>query len=415
MPSSNIKYTALEEYMAAIRRHVKVETDVDELPLHSLTGRMLAEDISSQVDLPPHPKSLVDGYAVKTEDTVAASEDHPVNLKLILGRIELEKTPETAVKRGEACYIPTGGFMPDGADASVKVEDAEVADGLVMLKRRVQVGEHVTPAGGDVLKGEVVFKRGRRLRPEDLALLAALDVLRARVVRRPRVAVLSVGDELTDRFEEADVKKFAGISLTVAGLVAEAGGEPVSLGVARDDEEDIRSKIRAGLDSADAVLTIGGTSRGVKDLVANAINRAGQPGLLFHGLDVAPGRVSGLGVVEGKPVVMLPGLIQSTAAAFYLIALPAIRRLCGFEPEPALQQIRLPVAEDVPLHTPALRKLIFIRLTTREDRTVAQPLSKLGEASVMKPVADADGFTIIPEGLTTVRKGEYVTVNLLHT
>ncbi|MEE9585911.1 MAG: molybdopterin molybdotransferase MoeA [Nitrososphaerales archaeon] len=416
MPTSSIKYVAVEEYIATIKQEVKARLEVEEAPINSLTGRILAEDITSQTNLPPHAKSLIDGYAVKSEDTADATDSHPAKLKII-GKIELEKQPNIEVKNTEACYIPTGGFMPKGADSAVKVEDVMVSDDdLVTLSAPVQAGEHVTPAGRDVSKDQVVFRRGRKVRSEDIALLTALEIWSIKVVKRLRVAILSVGDELTDRIEATGEKRFAGISLAIASLVTEAGGEPVLMGVVPDDEAAIRGKIREGLDSAEALLTIGGTSKGPKDLVANAIDRSGSPGLILHGIDIVPGRVSGLGVVDGKPIVMMPGLIQSTVVAFYFIALPAIRQICGLNPEPSFKQVQVPIADDVTLRTPTtFRKLLFVKLVNRGGGTAAQPLSKVGEASLMKPVADADGFIVLPARVTSISRGEYVTVNLLHT
>ncbi len=418
MSSSVIRYATLEEYVAAIRREVKVVTSaVEEIPLTDLSGLILAEDIISPTDLPQYATSLVDGYAVRAEDTVASSGDKPLILE-IAGNVELEHVPSFRLNRGEASYMPTGGVLPEGADAVVKIEEVTVSveGASIILTHPILAGEHVTSVGRDVKKGQPVLRRGRRIRPEDLALLAAVRTWRVKTVKRPRVAVLSIGDELTDRVREVtSTRKYNGINAAVMQLVAESGCVPVQLGIAPDDEASIEHKIRQGLALADAVFTIGGTSRGVKDLVANAVDRSGRPGLLLHGVDVVPGRVSGLGAVDGKPIVMLPGLMQSTVAAFLLIALPTIRRLQGLEAKAEHLQIHVPLSEDINLPHNSFRQLFFVRLVELGDATVAKPISKLGEASLMKPIVDADGFILLPPLPTSVHKGEHVTVNLLHT
>lgn len=418
MPSSGIRYATLEEYVAAIRREVKAVTSTaEEVPLAALSGLILAEDIISPTDIPPYATSLVDGYAVRAEDTAASSGDNPLIFK-IAGKVELEHLPSFKINRGEVSYIPTGGVLPEGADAVVKIEETTVLEeGVsIILTHPIFAGEHVTRAGRDVKKGQPVLRRGHCVRPEDLALLAAVRTWRVKTVKQPSVAVLSIGDELTDRVEEVtSTRKYNGINAAVMQLVAESGCVPVQLGIASDDEASIEHKIRQGLALADAVFTIGGTSRGVKDLVANAVDKSWRPGLLLHGVDVVPGRVSGLGVVDGKPIVMLPGLMQSTIAAFLLIALPAIRRLQGLESKTEHLQIHVPLSEDIRLPHNPFRKIFFIRLVKLGGATAAKPISKLGEASLMKPIVDADGFILLPPLPTSVHQGEHVTVNLLHT
>jgi molybdenum cofactor synthesis domain-containing protein len=322
------------------------------------------------------------------------------------------------LNRREVCYISTGGVLPEGVDAVVKIEDAPtLVEGVsIILTHPIFAGEHVTHAGNDVKKGQPVLLRGHRVRPEDLALLSALRIWRVKTVKQPRIAVLSIGDELTDQVEQVTfTRKYNGINLAITHLLAELGCVPVHLGIAPDDEALIEHKIRQGLTLADAVFTIGGTSMGVKDLVVNAVNRSGQPGLILHGIDVVPGRVSGFGVVDEKPIVMMPGLMQSTIAAFHLIALPAIRRLQGFNPTLPHLQIRVPLSEDLHLPPTPFRKLFFIHLVNLGDKSAAKPVSKMGEVSLMTPIISADGFIILPPTPTSLHQGEYVTVNLLHT
>ncbi len=417
MPSSELRYAAVDEYVAAIRREVKSVSAAEEVPLTDLSGLILAEDIVSPGDLPQYATSLVDGYAVRAEDTTTASGDNPLIFK-ITGKVELEHIPTFKLNRSEVCYIPTGGILPEDADAVVKIEETTtMVEGVsIILTHPIFSGEHVTYAGRDVKKGLPVLQRGHRVRPEDLALLAALRIWRVKTVKQPRIAILSIGDELTDRVEAVtSTRKYNGINLAVTHLVAEFGCVPVQLGIAPDDESLIEHKIRQGLSLADGLFTIGGTSKGIKDFVANAVNRSGQPGLLLHGVDVVPGRVSGLGVVDGKPIVMLPGLMQSTIAAFLLIAQPAIRRLQNLEPKTPHLQIHVPISEDLRLPNNPFQKLFFIQMIKFGDATVAKPISRLGEASLMKPVVDADGFILLPASSKLIRQGEYVTVNLLHT
>tara|TARA_B100001971_G_C18204768_1_gene546860 strand:+ start:287 stop:1543 length:1257 start_codon:yes stop_codon:yes gene_type:complete len=411
----DLRYVSEKDYSLKIKNEVMITSKIEEVPLYSITGRILAEDLHSRINIPEHPKSLIDGFALRSKDTINASQDNPISLKMI-GSIELEKKVDMKIKQLEVCYIPTGGYLPNGADATVKIEEVEVyKDRSITLINRVPVGEHVTSAGLDIAKNQIVFNRGHKIRPKDIALFATLKIWRVKILKKPRIAIISVGTELTDNIIEAKGdKKFAGISLSLAGLVYEAGGEPIVMGTVKDDKKSIKKKIQESMNLAEAVLTIGGTSKGVKDLVATSINESGRPGLIFRGIDIVPGRVSGFGIIDGKPIVMMPGLIQSTLVAFYFIALPLIRRLYGLEPTPSFYQIQASLTEDIQIKSPEFNRLLFVKLRSDKNKTLVQPVSKLGNASLIKPIVDADGFIIFPKGPIYIRKETQVTVNLLH-
>jgi len=411
----DLRYVSETDYSLKINKEVIISSKIEESPLNSITGRILAEDLYSEINIPERPKSLIDGFAVRSKDTIHASQDNSISLKII-GSIELEKKPDMKIKKLEVYYIPTGGYLPIGADSTVKIEEVDVSeDRSITLTNSVPVGEHVTSAGQDIGKNQIVFNRGHKIRPEDIALLATLKIWHVKILKKPRIAIISVGTELTDNINEAKGdKKFAGISLALAGLVWESGGEPIVMGTVKDDKKSIKKKIQESMNFAEAILTIGGTSKGVKDLVAISINESGQPGLIFRGIDIVPGRVSGFGIIDGKPIVMMPGLIQSTLVAFYFIALPLIRRLYGLEPIPSFYQIQASLAEDIQIKTPEFKRLLFVKISSDKNKTLVHPVSRLGNASLIKPIVDADGFIIFPKGPISIKKETQVTVNLIH-
>jgi molybdenum cofactor synthesis domain-containing protein len=392
---------------------VDVKPKLEVIPSRDANGRVLAEDVVSKIDLPSRNLSHFDGYAVRAEDTVSASNNNPVFLKVV-GRIYLATRGNLRMDSGETCYITTGAFLPEGANAVIMVEEAtNVKTDVIKVCRTMRVGENVIPAAEDVKRGETVLTKGHVLRAQDIGMLATLRVGKVNVFRRPVVAIISTGDELADRVEEAESDKVVNShSLTVSEWVKECGGIPIELGIAPDDSARIKEKIDEGLGKADIVLTIGGCSAGDKDFVPRAINLVGEPGVIIRGIKRKPGRRSGLGVINGKPIVMLPGLIQSTIAGFLVFALPLIRLVGGLPATSQLPTISAKIAEDISFGSfTSFQQVTFVRIKKEQDQFIAEPI--LGESTLLSVPVKADGFIVTPENKSMIAKWEEVDVQML--
>jgi len=403
----------VDEAVKKVVTTVNIKPELEVVPIHEAYGRVLAKDIISGVDIPPSDISHFDGYAIRAEDAVHASVASPVSLKVI-GRIYPGEKGERGVNPGEAYYITTGAFLPESADAVIMVEATAIVEkDVIKICKTIRPGENLIPAGEDVTKEKTVFKKGHVLRAQDVGFLAVLRIGKVKVFRKPVVAIISSGDELINHMEENEpLKTVNSHSLMVSKLIMEAGGVPVELGIVSDNLIKIREKIEGGLKKADIVLTIGGCSVGEKDFVLRAINLIGKPGVIVHGIKRKPGRVSGVGVINGKPIVMLPGLIQSTIIGFHVLALPLIRLASGLPATNLLLTLRAKIAEDV-----AFKKFIpfqqvtFVKMNREKDQVIAQPI--IGESNLISIPVKASGFIVTPGHKPVIKKGEEVQVHLL--
>ncbi|HIE18823.1 TPA: molybdopterin molybdotransferase MoeA [Candidatus Bathyarchaeota archaeon] len=402
---------ALEKIFEALKeKPLKLEG----IPVYEAYGRVLGEDIISSVDLPPFPSALMDGYAVRAEDTAKASEDNPVKLRIV-GAAVLGKRTNLKIEAGEACYVPTGSFLPRGADAVVKVEDVKTLNqNLIAISKEIKPGSYVSPAGEDVKRGETLLRKGHILNARDIGILTALRIKEVKVVMKPVVAVFSTGDELVDYHHLIlDAEKIIDTHrLMIVQMLRENGSIPYELGIAPDDPDRIVEKLREGLAKADLILTIGGCSQGEKDYVPEAINSLGKPGVIVHGVAIKPGRVTGLAVVDGKPIVILPGLPQSTIVGFILFALPLLRSMLGLSKALPYFSVNAKMKEEVRLIR-GIRQFIFVELEKTSEGFFAAPL--IGESNLLSNIIKADGFIITTEDATKIEEGQKVSVFLFKT
>lgn len=302
----------------------------EQLPTVRARARVLAEDLFSQVDLPHFHRAAMDGYAVKAKDTFGASPSLPAYLKLA-GVVEMGEQAIHPLASGEAIRISTGGMMPPESDAVIMVEYTnDVEGGLVEIHRGVSPWQNVIQIGDDIKKGELVFQRGRRLRAHDLGALTGIGISTLRVYKRPRVALISTGDEIVD----ADANPLPGQVRNInqhslAGLIEECAGELKDWGVVRDDRSQLTKTIGKSLEWGDLVLLSGGSSMGAKDIALEAILSFPDSEIVFHGISVSPGKPTIFARACGKPILGLPGYPVSALVIFDLFAAPLIRALGG--------------------------------------------------------------------------------------
>jgi molybdopterin molybdotransferase len=293
-------------------------------------ARVLAEDLCSAVDLPHFHRAAMDGYAVKAKDTFGASQSLPAYLKLA-GVVEMGKEARQSLATGEAMRISTGGMMPPDSDAVVMVEYTEEVTGpLVEIHRGVSPWQNVIQIGDDIKKGELVFKRGRRLRAHDLGALTGVGISSIPVYKRPQVALISTGDEIVDAETEPRPGQVRNINQhSLAGLIEERGGELKDWGVIRDDRNHLTKAIGEALEWGDLVLLSGGSSMGAKDIALETILSFPDSEFVFHGISVAPGKPTIFAKACGKPILGLPGYPVSALVIFDLFAGPMIRHMGG--------------------------------------------------------------------------------------
>ncbi|MCS7144334.1 MAG: molybdopterin molybdotransferase MoeA [Archaeoglobaceae archaeon] len=313
----------VEFALEKIFKNVKV-IGVEEVSIYSCSGRVLAENIVANFDLPQIDRSAVDGYAVIAEDTFGVSEVNPVLLRLC-GEVKVGELPRVEVKSGSAVKVFTGSVLPKGANAVVMLEFTKLSGDFVEIFRGVPPFKNVSRAGEDVKKGEVVLKKGEIIQPQDVGILASLGFERVEVYRKPKVAVISTGNELVEIGNELEgAKIYNSNNPMLCNAISELGFSAISLGIARDDRREIENKLFEAL-SFDLVVFTGGTSVGAHDYVPEVVSKHGE--ILFHGVAMKPGMPTAFGIFRDKPVFMLPGSPSACLLAFETFVVPTLYRM----------------------------------------------------------------------------------------
>jgi putative molybdopterin biosynthesis protein len=408
------------EVVSADEARTRFEKHLDLSPLGAETvlltqalTRVLAHDVVAPVDAPPFDRSNVDGFALRAADTVGASDSNPKLLALNAEVIACGHAPELTVAPGTATTIATGGVIPRGADAVVMIEQTElIEDGAprIELRRAAAAGQFVSYAGSDIARGETLLRRGTRIGSREIGMLAACGLAIVDVVRRPKVAVLSTGDELVP--PGAPLKP-AGVydsnAAIIAAAITEAGGEPVAMGAFADDAVVLEQVVRDALATCDMVVLSGGTSKGAGDLSHQIVSRLGKPGILVHGVALKPGKPLCLGVVGDKPIVVLPGFPTSAIFTFHAFVAPVIRARAGLPPEAAKTiSARVPVRVASEM---GRKEFVLVSLIESGEGTVAFPTGK-GSGSVTS-FSQADGFLEIDALASALDAGSEVQVTLI--
>lgn len=399
------KLTSIEEATHLLLTSLKLERlGVVNVPLAEALNRVLAEDITADEDLPRFNRSAVDGYAVKASDTFGASQFNPKILKL---------TNADRLMEGEAKEVWTGNPLPEGADAVVMLEHVKRLNSEIEVWVAVTPGENVSRKGEDVAKGEVAVRAGTRLKPHHLGLIAALGKSQVPVFEKPKVAILATGNELVEVGQTPRENQIFEVNrLVIASLCRELGAEPVDLGIAKDDVDEISEKIRLGLEKANMVVTTGGTSVGISDLVPVAINRLGKPGVIVHGVAMRPAMPTALAVVNDKPIIVLSGNPVAAMFGFEVFARPLILKMLGVEHESRpIVQAKLTRRVSTAL---GRRTFVRVRVFRQNGEFYAEPISARG-SGVISTMTRANGYVVVPENREGLEEGETVLVHMFDT
>src|SRR3954454_44151 len=382
-------------------------TAVESVALEDAHGRVPAEPVTAPADLPGFARSTVDGFAVLAADTYGASEGMPSYLD-IAGAVAMGRAPEVSVAAGVAVAIPTGGVLPPGADAVVMVEHTQEAmAGTLEVARPAAPGDGMVRADEAAAAGAELVPAGRPLRAQDLGLLAAAGVTSVLARARPRVAIVSTGDEVvppaTPALEMGQVRDASAVAL--AALVHEAGGEPDLRGIVPDDREALREALRAAVASADVVVVSAGSSVGARDETAAAVATLGEPGIWTHGIALRPGKPTLLAEAGGVPVIGLPGNPRSALVVFRLVGMPVVRLVGGMTDPPPDPSVRARLERDIPS---AAGRLDIVQVAVRDG--VATPL--FGASALLSILTAADGYVVVADDATGLPAGTEVDVTL---
>lgn len=409
---------SVEEALGRIMPQLHV-LELEEVDILESLDRVLADDIYSDTDIPPFASSAMDGYAVRAQDLRGASQENSVELRVV-GNLAAGYASEMMVERGTALRLMTGAPLPKGSDAVVRFEDTSegLSSGKWNRRERTDTvrvfveatpGKNVRPLGEDVRAGELVLEKGTVIRPAEIGVLASLGLPAVCVIRRPRVAVLATGDELLTIDQPLGPGKIRNSNeYSVSALVMRYGGIPIRLGIARDNVDDLTSKIREGIArGVDLFLTSGGVSVGDYDVVKDVLDSAGK--MHFWQVLMKPGKPLAFGVIDDVPLIGLPGNPVSSMISFEQFARPAILKMQGRTKlvKPTVEAV---LEEDVP--NSGRRGYVRVVLTRSDDGWSARTTGGQG-SGVLTSMVRASGLAIIPEDVTLARAGERVRVQVL--
>jgi molybdopterin molybdotransferase len=379
-------------------------TAAEPVRIEEAFGRVVAADILAPGPLPGFARSAVDGYAVRSADTHGAAEGLPAYLDLD-GAVRMGEMPEGPLRPGGAAEMPTGGALPQGADAVVMVEHTAAVDARrIEVTRSVAPGDNVIRKDDDVAAGDVLVRAGHRLRPHDTGLLAAAGVADVPVHARPVVALVSTGDEVVDVREAtrgAQVRDANAPALSA--LIRELDSEPLPMGIVPDDPELLERVCRGALERSDVLVVSAGSSVGARDATATVVERLGEPGVWCHGLALKPGKPTLLAEVGGKPVIGLPGNPVSALVVMRLVGGPVLALVGGQAEQPPQPLVRATLARNV---ASAAGRTDVVQVALRDGTAV--PL--FGKAALLSVMARADGYVVVPEDVQGLAEGTPVDV-----
>jgi molybdenum cofactor synthesis domain-containing protein len=393
---------ALEEARALIDAAVRPIDRTERVAIDAAAGRVLAEDIVSTADVPPFARAAMDGYAVRSQDTTGASRDQPRSLKRI-GTIFTGQVADRGIGAGECFEIATGAPMPPGADAVVIVEETDgEASGSVRVYSPVSPGQNIGPQGADIRRGQHVLHTGVTLTPSQIGAIAALGRAEVHVYARPRIAILSTGNELVEPGAPLGPGQIYDINrFTIAAAVAGHGGTPVPHRTAADTLDDLSRAIDDCLHD-DLLVFSGGSSVGERDLILDVLTSRGE--LIFHGIAVKPGKPTAFGRVGGKLFFGMPGYPTSCLSNVYILLIPALRRMARLPPH-AVPSRQLPLAQRV-TSAPGRHQIYTVRIV---DGAAVPAFKASGDITSM---SQADGYIEIPAEIDVVDSGTMVDVKL---
>jgi len=373
-------------------------------------GRVAGEDIVSPCNLPEFNRSTVDGYALLAKDTFGASDSLPVFLELI-GKVDMGQKTDLTISPGKAVYVPTGGMLPVGTDAVVMLEYVEqMDDTTIAVHRSSAPGDGMIIIGEDLKKGDLMVRLGRKIKPQDIGALAAVGITKIRVFEKPKMAVLSTGDEIVDPALKVPFGKIRDINTyALANLAAELGGTITYKGVVRDDFQELKEKLQSLIEKNHIVIISGGSSVGNKDVTAKVIDSLGPPGVFVHGVAVKPGKPTIIGRSGNTALFGLPGHPVSAMIVFKIFIQYLISKM---NHQQDIDRITITAIADANIHSaPGKETYQMVLVEGRDGDYSAKPIH--GKSGAISLMTKAQGYVRIDENKEGIKKGEKVQVSLL--
>jgi molybdopterin molybdotransferase len=401
------KVTDLQKVLEYRTEFPQVATE--EIPLLETVGRILAEDIVADVDLPDFPRAIVDGYALQGASTFGASDGNPAYLT-VTGSIAMGESPELTVGPGQAVRIATGGMLPKGANSVVMIEHTEaIDDATIEVYRSIAPGQNMIAIGEDIKKKSRVLMQGQMIRPQEAGLLAALGRQTATVFQKPIIGIISTGDEIIPINETPRQGQIRDINTsTLAGLIHETGAQATSFGIVRDDFETLYEKCKLALNQCDMILISGGSSVGARDFTVDVLSALEDAKILVHGISISPGKPTILAKVQNKAFWGMPGHVVSSMIVFSRVVRPFVKHFSGQTHGPEKEHRLNAIITRNVASTQGRVDFIRVRLRQEEDQLLADPV--LGKSGLISTMVFADGLVEIDINTEGLDKGTVVEV-----
>ncbi len=411
------KVSTPNEVITILKDHLNLkeitQNNIEEVDIKIALHRFLAEEIVALNNLPGFNRSTMDGYAIRAEDSFGATDSLPSYLKII-GEIKMGVKPEFKINPGEAVKISTGGMLPEGANAVMMVEYTEqIDDTTVEVRRSISPWENVVREDEDLKIGEIILRKGHRLRPQDLGVLAGIGKTNIKIYRKPKIAIISTGNEIIPAKEKPLIGQVRDInSYTLGACIEEAGGVPVYRGIIKDEvillEQEIKKTIKE--DKIEVVIISGGSSVGVRDITLEVLNRLGKPGVLIHGVSVKPGKPTILAIADNRPIFGLPGHPVSAMIIFDLFVRPLISWLQGGEYSyNSAKEIEAELTCNM-VSDSGREDYIRVFVFKEGEKFYVEPI--LGKSGLISTMVRASGLIKIGLNIEGLEKGSKVMVRL---
>ncbi|MFW9989868.1 MAG: gephyrin-like molybdotransferase Glp [Candidatus Odinarchaeota archaeon] len=402
------KLAHLEDTMEKLLKKIKLN-QTEEIEITKALNRILAEDIISEIDIPPFDRAAMDGYAIKAEDSFRASFKNPKQVKLI-GTIEIGESSNLKINKDEVVRISTGAPIPKGSDAVIKIEDTEIRENIVTIYNALTPGKNISKRGEDIKKNALALNGGIELKAEHLALLISLGFNQVKVRSKPKISVFSSGDELI----EPDTpllpgKIYSSNTPMISALINLYGGNVIRAETVKDDKKAIKAKLIESVEDSQIIIFTGGTSVGTKDYLPEIIHETGT--ILTHGIAMRPGSPVLIGFLKKSLIFCLPGSPGAAYITFLKISGPAIRKMLGCSVLDPRIEIVARIDKDVPVTGLGMFHFLRVKLEKRENEFIAIPV-KLKGSGVISSLTASDGIIEIPPNREGLKKGEKVIVKL---
>jgi molybdenum cofactor synthesis domain-containing protein len=408
-------YTSVRASYSKLLNEITIRPIAESIFTEQAVGRVLWNDIISHTDIPSSNCSHMDGFIVKYNDIRRISQHGPIKLRVVPWS-KAGKRENQILLTGQTIRVSTGEILPRLGDTVIPVEYTEFdsKNSTVIIQRDFAKGSFVSYKGSEIASKDLLLNKRHILRAQDLALISMLGIRKLKIFKKPRVAIIPTGNELTEYISDIKRGKILNTnSRVIPNLIEISGGTPLDLGITPDNIHKIKNKIKLALSESDIILTTGGSSVGLRDLVAESINDIGKPGILVHGVKLDRGRVTGLAALRRRPVIILPGPIQGAVNAFIVFALPLIRLMLGLQPfnKPFISA-KLTENWNARKKFQNFTKIVYVKMSaTASGDFHAKPIT--GETTDITVLTGSNGFILVPERLTMLKRGQKVKINIL--